>query len=91
MSLPVQPAYTNIEPWGLILEKRPLWIRPSDAQANITPADVGAAAAVYPDGAFWVFGYFAYFNLLGERVEHKFLGRWDLEAGFVSENRAGYT
>ena len=89
-TLPANPTYTHIVPWGLMLEKGPLWIRADDELTYITPADVGAAAAVYPNGAFWVFGYFAYLNLLDERVEHKFLARWDLTLGFCPDNRPGY-
>jgi hypothetical protein len=89
--LPTTPIYTHIDPWHLVLEKGPLWIQASDQLANITPADVGAAAAAYPNGAMWVYGYFAYSNLLDERVEHKFLARWDLTQGFVADNRPGYT
>jgi len=75
----------------LVLEKGPLWIKATDALVNVTPADVGAAAAVYPNGAFWVFGYFAYLDLLDKRIERKFLARWDLVEGFVADNRPGYT
>jgi hypothetical protein len=89
--LPNKPIYVHAEPWGLILEKGPTWVRLSEDQGNITPADVGAAAAVYPNGAFWVFGYLGYLNLLDEKVAYKFLVRWDLTYGFVRENRPGYT
>lgn len=91
LSLPPQPTYVHIDPWGLVLEKGPLWIRPSEALTVVTPADVAAAAAAYPAGAFWVFGYFAYWNLLDERTIHKFAARWDLVQGFIPENRPGYT
>jgi hypothetical protein len=89
--LPANPTYTHVEPWGLMLEKGPIWIQASDALANITPAEVLASIATYPNGAFWVYGYFAYLDLLNERVEHKFLARWDLASGFVPDNRPGYT
>jgi len=89
--LPNKPIYVHAEPWGLILEKGPTWVRLSEDQGNITPADVGAAAAVYPNGAFWVFIYLGYLNLLDEKVTYKFLVRWDLTYGFVRENRPGYT
>jgi hypothetical protein len=90
-ALPAPPTYNHIEPLDFFLEKGPIWFKTSDNLANVTPAEVGAAAAVYPNGAFWVYGYFAYYNLLNERIEHKFLFRWDLQIGFVSEARAGYT
>ena len=90
--LPAFPAYNHIIPWGLVLEKGPIWIRAGDDQIEITPTDIGAATAAYQfNGAFWVYGYFAYRNLLNEKVEHKFLARWDLAQGFVGENRPGYT
>jgi hypothetical protein len=90
-SLPNQPTYTHIAPWGLVLEKGPIWIRFTEEQGDVTQADVQAAAAAYPNGAFWVFGYFAYWNLLNEKTVHKFAARWDLTQGFVREDRAGYT
>ena len=90
-TLPAHPVYIHKESWGLVLEKGPLWIKATDALVNVTPADVGAAAAVYPNGAFWVFGYFAYLDLLDKRIERKFLARWDLVEGFVADNRPGYT
>jgi hypothetical protein len=91
-SLPYEPVYVHVIPWGLVLEKGPIWIRAAEEQVVITPEDIGAALAAYEDdGAFWVFGYFAYRNLLNERVEHKFLVRWDLANGFVAENRPRYT
>jgi hypothetical protein len=91
-SLPQVPPYIHIVPWGLVLEKGPIWIRAHDALVEITVADVGAAEVAYQaNGAFWVYGYFAYRNLLDERIEHKFLARWDMEHGFAPENRPGYT
>jgi hypothetical protein len=91
-TLPQRPAYIHVAPWGLVLEKGPIWIRADDAMIEITPADATAAAAAYRNnGAFWVYGYFAYRNLLSERVEHKFLARWDLTNGFMAENRPAYT
>jgi len=82
----------HVTPWPLVLEKGPIWIRADDEQIVITAADVGAALAAYQSGgAFWVFGYFAYRNLLNERVEHKFLARWDQTHRFVAENRPRYT
>jgi hypothetical protein len=90
--LPANPTYIHTEPWGLALERGPIWIKASDALANITAAEVGAATAVYPHGgAFWVYGYFTYLNLLNETVERKFLARWDLAQGFIPDNRPGYT
>jgi hypothetical protein len=75
-----------------MLEKGPIWIRAGDALTEITPADATAAAAAYRNnGAFWIYGYFAYRNLLSERVEHKFLARWDLTQGFIPETRPAYT
>jgi hypothetical protein len=90
-ALPDRPTYTDIEPWVFVLEKGPIWFRFADTQAYVTPAEVGAAAAAYPNGAFWVFGYLAYLSLLNERVEYRFLWRWDLTYGFVPDNRPGYT
>jgi hypothetical protein len=75
-----------------VLEKGPIWIRGEDQQIVITPTEVQAATAAYASaGAFWVFGYFAYRSILNERVEHKFLARWDLAGGFIGENIVGYT
>jgi hypothetical protein len=91
LSLPPQPSYVHLDPWGLVLEKGPLWIRPSEELTEVTAAEVRAAAAAYPTGAFWVFGYFAYWNILNERTIHKFAARWDLAHGFVPENRSDYT
>jgi hypothetical protein len=91
-TLPESPVYSHAHPWGLVLEKGPIWIRGTEEQIVVTAADCDAANAAYQAaGAFWVFGYFAYPNLLNERIEHKFLTRWDLEVGFVPENRVGYT
>jgi hypothetical protein len=91
-TLPPIPNYSHTSPWGLVLEKGPLWLIPPDELSYVTPADLGTAVAAYQfGGAFWVYGYFAYRNLLDERVEHKFLARWDLKEGFLPENRAGYT
>jgi hypothetical protein len=90
-TLPARPSYTQIEPFGLVLEKGPLWIRLADTQAYLNPTDVASANAAYPNGAFWVFGYLAHLSLLNERVEYKFLWRWDLVNGFVPDNRLGYT
>ena len=91
-ALPDIPTYTHKNDWGLVLEKGPLWIRATDNQIEVTPSDLGAAYAVYPSGgALWVYGYFAYLNLLNERVEHKFLAGWDLKDGFIPDNRPGYT
>jgi hypothetical protein len=91
LALPDQPNYTHITPWPLVLEKGPIWIRGDDQHIVITAADVGAALAAYgAAGAFWVFGYFAYRDLLNERIEHKFLARWDQAFGFVPENRPRY-
>ena len=90
--LPNTPTYTQKTPWGLVLEKGPIWIRAADDQVEITSADLGQATAVYSSGgALWVFGYFAYLNLLSQRTEHRFLARWDLKEGFVPDNRPGYT
>jgi hypothetical protein len=90
--LPQKPIYSHAVPWGLMLEKGPIWIRAGDALTEITPADATAAAAAYRNnGAFWIYGYFAYRNLLSERVEHKFLARWDLTQGFIPETRPAYT
>jgi hypothetical protein len=92
ISLPQQPTYTHIAPWNLVLEKGPIWIRGEDAQIVITSPDVEAATEAYRNaGAFWIFGYFAYRGLLDERIEQKFLVRWDLAIGLISENRPGYT
>ncbi|HXW48741.1 MAG TPA: hypothetical protein VEK31_04790 [Xanthobacteraceae bacterium] len=91
VTLPAHPTYNHTEPWGLVLEKGPVWIRFPDTQAFINPAEVGAAAAADPNGAFWVFGFFAYLSPLNERVEHKFLSRWDLAQGFMPDHRPGYT
>jgi len=55
-----------------------------DPEADVAAAYKGA-------GAFWVFGYFGYRSLLDERLEYRFLVKWDLAFGFISENRAGYT
>lgn len=68
-------------------DARPVWIQPTDELANITPAEVGAPTAVYPHGAFWAYGYFAYLSFQNERVEQRFLARWDLTQGFVADNR----
>jgi hypothetical protein len=89
--LPANSCYAHVEPWGLVLEKGPLWIQATDELANITPAEVGTAAAVYPNGAFWAYGYFAYLNLLDERVEQKFLARWDLTQRFCRRQSARLT
>lgn len=91
-ALPNVPTYTHKTPWGLILEKGPIWIRGTDDQIEVTPADIGASLAVYPNGgAFWVYGYFVYIDLLNQKIEHKFLVRWDLTNGFVPDNRPNYT
>lgn len=91
-ALPDVPTYTHKTPWGLVLEKGPIWIRGTDGQIEITPAEVGQTKAVYASGgAFWVYGYLAYLDLLNQRAEHKFLVRWELRTGFVPDNRAGYT
>lgn len=90
-SLPETPNYKNIQSWGLYLEKGPIWIRPFDDQATITPADIGRISAASPNGGVWVYGYVRYLNLLDEPLEYKFLWRWDLEHGFVPENRPNYT
>ena len=66
-------------------------IRLPDELGHITPAEVAAAQTVYPNGAFWVYGYFTYFDLLNQTVQYKFLARWDLRYGFVLEQRANYT
>jgi hypothetical protein len=92
LALPDQPNYMHKTAWSLVLEKGPLWIRGDDQHIVITAADIDSVSAAYEDaGAFWVFGYFAYRNLLNERIEHKFLARWDLMQGFVGENRPRYT
>jgi hypothetical protein len=91
LALPARPNYAIIIPWGLVLEKGPIWLRPDDAQSHIAAAEVGAAAAaINGGGAFWVHGYFAYWNLLNEKIVHKFALRWDLTQGFVREDRPGY-
>lgn len=92
ITLPNQPTYTHVTPWPLVLEKGPIWIRGDDQYIVVTAADIRAATAAYQGaGAFWVYGYFAYRNLLKERVEHKFLARWDQTYGFIGENRPRYT
>jgi hypothetical protein len=79
-------------PVRLVLEKGPIWIRGEDRHIVITDADVRAALIAYQNGgAFWGFGYFAYWNLLNERIEHRFLARWDQTHGFLLENRPGYS
>jgi hypothetical protein len=91
LELPSTPNYSHIISWPLVLEKGPIWIRGDEQQIVVTAAEVGAAAAAYQaNGAFWAFGYFAYWNLLNERIEQKFLARWDLNHGFVSESRPRY-
>lgn len=90
--LPDRPNYIHASDWNLVLEKGPIWLMFPDELGHVTPADLGASVAAYNfGGAFWVYGYFAYPDLLDERVERKFLARWDLEAGFVPENRARYS
>jgi len=91
VSLPLDPVYTNIRPWRLVLEKG-TWLRPDDQQAVITAPDVNAAAAAYrAGGAFWVYGYIGYRDLLNNTAKHRFLARWDLTNGFVPDARPGYT
>ena len=90
-SLPSSPTYRSGIPWGLYLEKGPIWIRFNDEQSVITASEASAANASYPEGAFWVYGYIAYLDLFNERLQYKFLWRWDLTTGFVPENRTGYT
>jgi hypothetical protein len=90
--LPSIPNYAHATSFNFYLEKGPIWLRGSDAQIVVGPADIGAMHAVYPSrGAFWVYGYFAYPDLLNRRVEHKFCARWDQTVGFVPDNRPGYT
>jgi hypothetical protein len=90
--LPSIPDYSHATSFNFYLEKGPIWLRGSDAQIAIGPADIGRMHAVYPrHGAFWVYGYFAYPDLLNRRVEHKFCVRWDQTVGFVPDNRPGYT
>jgi hypothetical protein len=90
--LPGIPRYSHSTSFNFYLEKGPIWLRGSDEQIVVTPADIGAMHAYYPShGAFWVYGYFAYPDLLNRRVEHKFCVRWDQTAGFVPDNRPDYT
>jgi hypothetical protein len=89
--LPSLPTYKSVVPWGMYLEKGPIWIRFQDEQAVITPSEVSAINGIYPEGAFWVYGYITYLNLLDEKLQYKFLWRWDLKRGFIPENRTGYT
>jgi hypothetical protein len=92
-SLPYTPIYGNPRPWNMYLEKGPIWIRFDDEQAALTHEETVSANAVYPQGAFWVYGYVTYLDLLGERLQYKFLWRWDLKApfGFVPEIRISYS
>jgi hypothetical protein len=39
IALPREPFYTHSVPWGLVLEKGPIWIRSDDALAEITAAE----------------------------------------------------
>jgi len=90
--LPSIPNYGHATSFNFYLEKGPIWLRGSDEQIVVGPGDIGAMHAVYPSrGAFWVYGYFAYPDLLNRRIEHKFCVRWDQTVGFVPDNRAGYT
>ena len=77
-ALPSQPTYTHILPWPGVLEKEkgPIWIRVGDDQYDaITAADIAAASIAYQGvGAFWVYGYFSYRDLLNERVRAQILG-----------------
>jgi hypothetical protein len=92
LTLPEVPEYENVQPWSLVLEKGPVWLRPDDAQSVITAADLAAAGTAYgAGGAFWVYGYFAYRTLPNERGEHKFLARWIPNEGFSADTRTGYT
>jgi hypothetical protein len=92
IALPTTPIYTNRRPWNFVLEKGPIWLRPDDPQSLISLAEIAAAATAFQNGgAFWVYGYFAYRTLLDERVEHKFLVRWDFGSGFLADNRPDYT
>jgi len=90
LTLPEEATYSHVIPWPLVLEKGPLWIRGDDQHIVVTPADLAALAAHGNQGAFWVYGYFFYRNLLNERLRHGFLFRWDHTIGFVPENRPGY-
>jgi hypothetical protein len=91
-ALPPIPSYQHIGPWGLILEKGPIWIRFDDRYSVITSAEVQAANNAYQaGGAFWVYGYFAYQDLLDKTVQYRFVARWDFVNGFIPENLAGYT
>ncbi len=90
--LPETPSYTHVTRWPLVLEKGPIWIRGTEEQVVVTPADVNETLTAYQNaGAFWVFGYFAYRSLLDERIERKFIARWDQANGFVPDNRPGYS
>jgi hypothetical protein len=40
--------------------------------------------------SLWAYGYFSYFNFVGERFEIGFLARWNMSEGFVREVNPNY-
>jgi len=91
-ALPERPTYGKATPFGLVLEKGPIWIRGADEQIGISNTEALEAENAFKNaGAFWVYGYISYLTLLDERAELKFLWRWDQQLGFVPENRPGFS
>jgi hypothetical protein len=90
LSLPDTPRYQHIQNWNMIL--------PPNAQSwalfdefgdvELTPAECAAINA--RSSYLWTYGFFSYSDFKGDRFTHGFLGRWDIDHGFVREFNQKY-
>lgn len=93
-SLPQQPVYRRIRtflgalPPNMQMSDQVTWF--VDYEDLIILTEVQRNAIRNKTQFLWIFGYFSYYNFLGDRNVAGFLGRWDVDHGLSREPNQQY-